>query len=232
MKSDTPIFYHSQLSTQPASVLLEEETQKHLVTVLRMQEGDHFILTDGKGLSARATIQQIAKKQVTVSLRQYETHAKEGIKISLGISLLKSTTRFEWMLEKVTELGVYEIFPLITERTERQHFKRERFDQIVRSASLQSEQFVFPHLHDPQSLESLIQLDLPSFRYIAHCYPNEKSPLSKQSDDCILLIGPEGDFTHHEIESAFQKKFIPVELGATRLRTETAGIVGVSILRG
>jgi 16S rRNA (uracil1498-N3)-methyltransferase len=231
MKSDTPIFYHSQLSTQPASVVLEEETQKHLVTVLRMQVGDHFVLTDGKGLSAKATIHQIAKKQVTVSLSAYEIHDKPGIKISLGISLLKNTTRFEWMLEKVTELGVHEIFPLITERTERQYFKKERFNQIVRSASLQSEQFVFPLLYEPQSLESLLQVDLPSFRYIAHCYSTEKSPLTKQSNDCILLIGPEGDFTHDEIEAALQKKFIPVGLGVTRLRTETAGIVGVSLLR-
>lgn len=232
MKNERPLFFHATLSKDQSSVVLEEETRKHIVTVLRMQAGDVFVLTNGKGLSANATIQSIEKKSISVQLDQFETHDFHGVKISLGISLLKNNTRFEWMLEKATELGVHDIFPLITDRTERQHFRRERFDQIIRSASLQSEQMIFPLLHHPQTLDALFNQDLPSNRYIAHCYHGEKSTITKQSQDCILLIGPEGDFTEDEVSIALQHKFVAVGLGETRLRTETAGIVGVALLRG
>ncbi|NBO58083.1 MAG: 16S rRNA (uracil(1498)-N(3))-methyltransferase [Chitinophagia bacterium] len=233
MKSEAPLFYQSDLSSDQKIVSLDEETRKHIVTVLRMKAGDLLMLTNGKALSATATILEIEKRKVTVSLNQFETHQNNSINISLGISLLKNNVRFEWMLEKVTELGVFEIFPLISDRTERQHFRKERFEQIIRSACLQSEQYIFPVLHEPVSLEKLmIQSNLASSRFIAHCYDSEKSQISKVSQDSILLIGPEGDFTQNELKLADEHKFIPVSLGNTRLRTETAGVVGVALLRG
>lgn len=233
MKSEAPLFYQSQLSSDQKIVLLDEETRKHIVTVLRMKEGDVLMLTNGKGFSAKATIQQIEKRNVSVSLGDFETHQSNQVKISLGISLLKNNVRFEWMLEKVTELGVFEIFPLILDRTERQHFRKERFEQIIRSACLQSEQFVFPILHDPVSIEKMMtNHTLPSSRMIAHCYASEKTHITRVSYDCILLIGPEGDFTQDELQLAYNHQFVPVSLGSTRLRTETAGVVGVALLRG
>lgn len=233
MKSVAPLFYQSELSSDQKIISLDEETRKHIVTVLRMKEGDGLVVTNGKGLSALATIIEIEKKKVTVTLDQFEAHQNNSTKISLGISLLKNNVRFEWMLEKVTELGVFEIFPLVSDRTERQHFRKERFEQIIRSACLQSEQHTFPVLHEPISIEKIMIVDnLPSIRMIAHCYDSEKTQVSKVSGNCILLIGPEGDFTQRELQLAYEHKFIPVSLGSTRLRTETAGVVGVALLRG
>ena len=232
MKSTAPLFYQSELSSDQKIISLDEETRKHIVTVLRMKAGDGLVVTNGKGLSACATILEIEKRNISVALDQFETHLKNSTNISLGISLLKNNTRFEWMLEKVTELGVFEIFPLITDRTERQHFRKERFEQIIRSACLQSEQYIFPVLHEPVAVEKIIQSNLPSRRLIAHCYDSEKISISKVSEDCILLVGPEGDFTPSELQLAYEHQFIPVSLGNTRLRTETAGVVGVAFLRG
>lgn len=233
MKIDFPIFYHSTLALEQKTVLLDEETRKHMVTVLRMKEGDALMLTNGKGLSSKATIIQIGKKETAVALDHFVSHQKNSIKISLGISLLKNNVRFEWMLEKITELGAFEIFPFISERTERQHFRKERFEQIIRSASLQSEQFFFPVLHEPLIFEKLIKdTRLPSLRMIAHCYDFEKTQVSKVSQDAILLIGPEGDFTVDELKDAGKHHFMPVSLGGTRLRTETAGVVGIALMRG
>lgn len=232
MKINSSLFFHPQLSQDQLVVSLAEETRKHVATVLRMQVGDSFVLTNGEGLMAKATILSIEKKNVEVSLSHFENQTAHSPRISLGIGLLKNTTRFEWMLEKVTELGVHEIFPLITERTERQHFRKERFEQIIRSASLQSEQTIFPLLHDPQAIHVFLNLDLPSTRFIAHCRDTEKKPLTKQHEDCIVLIGPEGDFTDIEIDLALKKKFEAASLGETRLRTETAGVISVALMRG
>lgn len=233
MKSEAPLFYHSALSSDQQVALLDEETRKHVVTVLRMKEGEDIKLTNGKGIAASATIQQIEKRNLVVALKQFEIHQPSNANISLGISMLKNNTRFEWLLEKITELGVYEIFPLITARTERQHFRKDRLEQIIRSACLQSEQYIFPVLHEPVSFEKLLALNnLPSVRMIAHCYPTEKTSISKISNDGILLIGPEGDFTTLELQAAYEHQFVPVSLGDTRLRTETAGMVGVVLMRG
>ena len=234
MKNAAPLFYQSDLSSDQKIISLDEETRKHIVTVLRMKAGDLLTLTNGKGLTAEATILEVGKRNVTVTLHQFETHQNNSFKISLGISLLKNNVRFEWMLEKATELGVFEVFPIVSERTERQHFRKERFEQIIRSACLQSEQYKFPVLHEPVSLEKLvIQHNLPSSRFIAHCYDDsKKSQISKVSEDAMLLIGPEGDFTQNELQLAYEHNFIPVSLGHTRLRTETAGVVGVALMRG
>jgi len=145
---------------------------------------------------------------------------------------LKNTARFEWMLEKVTEIGITEIIPLLAERTERQHFREERFQQILVSACLQSGQYHFPILQQPLKFSALFDIDLPPAKFIAHCMEGEKPQLAGQSEDSILLIGPEGDFTTEELALSLEHQFAPVSLGESRLRTETAGIVGAVLLRG
>ena len=233
MNIESSLFYQNNLSADQSVLLLEEDTRKHVITVLRMKEGDAFMLTNGKGLSACATILRIEKKQTFVAVEKLQEHVRSGMHISLGISLLKNNARFEWMLEKVTELGVFEIFPLVLERTERQHFRKERFEQIIRSASLQSEQYLFPALHDPHTLQQLFdRKDLPDDRLIAHCYESEKYPSSKITKPTLLLIGPEGDFTSEELQFAIVNQCKPLSLGETRLRTETAAMAGVVLLRG
>jgi 16S rRNA (uracil1498-N3)-methyltransferase len=227
-----PLFHFPALQSSQGTINLTEEIRKHAVTVLRMQVGEQLMLTDGKGFSATADILQADKKQLMVALGQMIAHPAPQKKMILGISLLKNTARFEWMLEKVTEIGITEIIPLLAERTERQHFRQERFQQILVSACLQSGQFHFPVLHEPLKLPAVFSMDLPQKKFIAHCMEGDKPQLTGQSLDSILLIGPEGDFTAAELDLAVQHQYKPVGLGESRLRTETAGIVGAVLLRG
>ena len=227
-----PLFHFPALQSSQGTINLTEEIRKHAVTVLRMQVGEQLMLTDGKGFSATADILQADKKQLMVALGQMIAHPAPQKKMILGISLLKNTARFEWMLEKVTEIGITAIIPLLAERTERQHFRQERFQQILVSACLQSGQFHFPTLHEPIKLAAVFSMDFPPNKFIAHCMGGNKPQLTGQSSDSILLIGPEGDFTAEELALAIQHNFEPVGLGESRLRTETAGIVGAVLLRG
>lgn len=229
--NEAPLFYFPGLQALSTVVTLDEDTRRHVVTVLRMQPGEQLLLTDGKGISATATIEVADKKKLGVRLaavHQYPPPLKRSI---LAVSLLKNATRFEWMLEKVTEIGVTEIIPLLCSRTERQHFRADRMAQVLVSACLQSRQFHFPLLRAPQQFDSLVLSDLPGARFVAHCMEGAKLPLASQQHDAILLVGPEGDFSPAELSLALANQFIPVSLGNTRLRTETAGIVGAAMMR-
>ncbi len=230
--SPLPLFHYPLLQSLQGLVILNEEVRKHAITVLRMQIGNRLLLTDGKGCSAQAVIVEADKKKLMVGLEEKIFHPAPPKKMLLGISLLKNTARFEWMLEKVTEIGITEIIPLLAERTERQHFREERFQQILVSACLQSGQFHFPILHQPLKFSALFNVELPPAKFIAHCMEGLKPQLTGQLEDAILLIGPEGDFTANEVTLAMQNNFKPVSLGESRLRTETAGIVGSVLLRG
>ena len=226
-----PLFYFPALNTNQGVVNLDDDIRHHASVVLRMGEGENMLLTNGKGLSAHATITASSKKHLTVQLHDYLEHPPIIRKLILGISLLKNAARFEWMLEKVTEIGITELYPLRCDRTEKQHYKKERFEQIIVSACLQSQQFHFPILHEPISFKQLMGEQLPNDKFIAHCMESEKNLLSKTNKDAILLIGPEGDFTPQEIADAIAQGFTPVSLGTTRLRTETAGVVGAVMMR-
>jgi 16S rRNA (uracil1498-N3)-methyltransferase len=230
--SELPLFYSPQLKSGSQELQLDEETRRHVVTVLRMQSGEQIELTNGQGLSAMATIVVADKKKLLVGTNQLVEHPVPIRKLSLGVALLKNASRFEWMLEKVTEIGIQQIYPLLTERTGREHFRQERMQQIIVSACLQSRQFHFPVLSSPIYFHQLIKHPLPALRYLAHCMPGEKEIIRGEDKEAILLIGPEGDFTAAELEMATSFGFTPVTLGTTRLRTETAGIVGAVLLRG
>jgi 16S rRNA (uracil1498-N3)-methyltransferase len=229
--SDLPLFYFAEVQSTSSVVELDEDTRRHVVTVLRMQPGEAILLTNGKGVVAKASIVVADKKKLSVHVDAFDQHAAPATRLVLAISLLKNATRFEWMLEKVTEIGVTEIIPLICSRTERQHFRAERLAQVVVSACLQSRQYHFPLLHAPQRFDELMQMDVPHARFIAHCMEGTRDMLVAQQQDAILLIGPEGDFSPQELTLAAAHHYIPVSLGNTRLRTETAGIVGMVMMR-
>jgi 16S rRNA (uracil1498-N3)-methyltransferase len=226
-----PLFFFPDLKSSSGIVALGEDIRKHAFSVLRMNPGEQLMLTNGKGSAATATITTANKKQFSVQLHECIDHPAPAKKMILGISLLKNTARFEWMLEKVTEIGITEIYPLLCERTERQHFRKDRFEQIITSACLQSQQFHFPILQEPIKMEELFKQDLPTQRFIAHCMDGEKKQLCSVANDAILLIGPEGDFTSEELDLSITHGFQPVGLGESRLRTETAGIVGAVMMR-
>lgn len=225
-----PLFFQENLDRPEDLVVTSEETRRHVVTVLRMQVGESILLTDGKGLEVEAEITKADKKTLELKKRKTTRHDPPAQQIILAISLLKNATRFEWMLEKATEIGITAFYPLLAERTERQHFRGERLRQILISASMQSGRFHFPVLHEPISLTSLVEIDFSGNKYIAHCMQGDKQVLKKLDGDQTLMIGPEGDFSPTELEMALAKNFLPVTLGNTRLRTETAGMVGAVMM--
>ena len=228
-------FYAPYMDLSGAPLTLDEATSKHSIQVLRMREGDKLRLTDGKGTTADAVIRSADKRSCVVTLTDLHPEARTGPLIYMGISPLKNASRFEWFLEKATEIGVEGIIPLICERTERTSFRKDRMTNILVSAMLQSQQAWLPDLREPAELEKVLE---DSFwgdsRYIAHCMPGEKKPLRelvRQSPASVLLIGPEGDFTPAEADMALARGWTPVTLGDTRLRTETAGVVAATLLR-
>jgi len=229
-----PFFYKEDINPTTANVVLDEDTSKHIVQVLRMKVGEQLQLTNGKGDLFTAEIIDDNRKKCTVTILTTD-HEPQITKITIAISLIKSNSRFEWFLEKATEIGVTSIIPLICERTEKPAFKFERSNGILISAMLQSQQSWLPVLQEPQKFATFIGQANQEQKFIAHCIDeNNKQQLAvqpiNQLTSKLILIGPEGDFTKEEIELALKHDFIPVSLGNTRLRTETAGIVSAVLL--
>ena len=236
-----PFFYKEDLFASSTDVVLDEATSKHIVQVLRMQNGEQLQLTNGKGILFTATIADNNRKKCIVSVVQKSEIENLKSKISIAISPVKNNARFEWFLEKATEIGVTEIIPLICSRTEKTVFKFERMKGILVSAMLQSQQCWLPVLHEPvqysklwQSSKTLPKLGEYQQKFIAHCIDGAKRNLCDMNNESldakIILIGPEGDFTADEIELALTNNYSAVSLGTTRLRTETAGIVAAVLL--
>jgi 16S rRNA (uracil1498-N3)-methyltransferase len=226
-----PFFYEQNIQ-QPIHIL-SEETSKHCVQVLRMKEDAQLQLTDGKGNLFTAKIIDANKKHCTVEINSTANYKQQTTNTSIAISLLKNPSRFEWFLEKATEISVKEIIPLICEHTEKENFRFDRMHNILVSAMLQSKQTWLPQLHQPKKFSTFMNEDFDGLKMIAHCAELEKQSLielATQHTNKLMLIGPEGDFSSDEIEQALDKNFIAVSLGNTRLRTETAGIVAASIL--
>ena len=213
--------------------MLDEESSRHVVQVLRMKEGEKLNLTDGRGSLITAEITDAHKKHCAVKVIDSRFTSHVSRKIIIAISLLKNTSRFEWFLEKATEIGVNEIIPLICERTEKQKFRYGRMKGICISAMLQSQQTWLPVLHEPVRFDDLMIWQFDNYqKYIAHCDDGNKQQLNGQTTGqfSIILIGPEGDFTKEEIAISLKNNFIPVSLGERRLRSETAGIVVGTLL--
>ena len=228
-----PFFYINEYDASQKEILLNEETSKHIVQVLRMKVGEQLNLTDGKGSLFTCSITDDSKKHCIVQIKETRFREQSARKVSVAISLLKNANRFEWFLEKATEIGVTEIIPLICERTEKEKFRYDRMQGICISAMLQSQQVWLPVLQAPVQFENLViqRFDNVSI-FIAHCIDGDKAQLTNQpiNQSTLICIGPEGDFTSPEIALALQNNFIPVSLGETRLRTETAGIVAATFL--
>lgn len=253
-----PFFYIANYDEQPV-IELEEEAARHIVQVLRMKEGDQLHLTNGKGILILAEISATGKKYCAVRVLETSTQPAPERKVSIAISLVKNPSRFEWFLEKATEIGVSEIIPLICSRTEKEKFRHDRLNAICISAMLQSQQVWLPVLHEPVKFENMGKWKSENgINLIAHCEEGVKSGLQHLhistsphlhistsphshistsphshisiSPHSLICIGPEGDFTPDEIAQALKEGFQPVTLGNTRLRTETAGIVAASLL--
>lgn len=232
-----PFFYTADYAPGQTSITLDEASSRHVIQVLRMKKGDRLHLTDGKGILLTTHISGDHKKHCQVQVEDSSFSALRQPSISIGLSLLKNVNRFEWFLEKATEIGIREIIPLLCEHTVKEKFRFERLQQICISAMLQSQQVWLPVLHQPMPFELLFRQEEiwnKGKKFIAHCEESDnKLPLSAYQpfiESSIILIGPEGDFSSAEIRLSLANKFIPVSLGSTRLRTETAGVLAASLL--
>lgn len=233
-----PVFYLEQLQSQ--QVVLDEDTSKHVISVLRMQAGERILLTDGKGNRSEAVIMDANRKRCQVEITFAEKVPPAAVSVTIGISVMKNTSRFEWFLEKATEIGVQNVIPLICNRTEKEKFRYDRMRSILISAMLQSQQAWLPVLNEPVPFTRAIQLCSQNERFIAHCIPSAKQSLAAllvqerqipAGQSRCIFIGPEGDFTPEEAGEAVSAGFLAVSLGETRLRTETAGMVAAVLLK-
>ena len=228
-------FFFEEMFPPSDQFFLSESSSRHIVQVLRMNEGEMIQLTNGNGYLLTAEIVSSHKKKTEVKILERILTSANQPKISIAISFIKNAGRFEWFLEKSAEIGVSQIIPLICNRTEKFHFRNERMKSILISAMLQSRQVWLPELAEPVSVMKLINNMSYDQKFIAHCFNEEKIELKdapfKPFSSKIILIGPEGDFTIEEVEAAIEKGFSPVSLGETRLRTETAGLVAAVLLK-
>jgi len=227
-----PFFYEEELPVDD-TFMLSENSSHHIMQALRMKQGENILVTNGNGQTLQAKIIHGNKKKTTVRVVERNYTAKAFPEISIAIGLIKNKNRLEWFIEKASEMGIAAIFPTITSRTEKQSFNLERIKSISVSAMLQSQQSWLTEIHEPVKFGALIKDARQKKKFIAHCSNGEKKPLSKQflDHDSLILIGPEGDFTSEEITDAIKNNFIPVSLGETRLRTETAGIVAAVLCK-
>lgn len=223
-----PFFYLEKYDPAHDQLELDEDTSRHVVQVLRMGESEELHLTDGLGHLLRASIIHAHKKHARVQILEKQLQPAPVQKLGIGISLLKNASRLEWFLEKATEIGVTDIFPLICTRTEKERFRFDRMQGILVSAMLQSQQCWLPVLHEPAEPGHLLSVNAwagYTHKFIAHCIADKERIPLPASDNAVVLIGPEGDFTEEEINAALADQFVAVSLGTHRLRTETAGLV-------
>jgi len=219
------LFY---LENPENEIILSAEESKHVTKVLRKKEGDILNFTDGKGhfYKAEITIADTRKCRLqVVSSKQKEK--QHNYHLHIAIAPTKNMDRFEWFLEKATEIGIDEITPIICSHSERKVIKTERCNRILLSAMKQSLKFHVPKLNEAISLNDFLKQNFNGTKYIAHCKDREKKELKtvNKTEKYLILIGPEGDFSQKEIDLALQNQFKPVSLGESRLRTETAGII-------
>lgn len=221
------LFYTPDITSN--SYTFSKEESKHCIKVLRKKVGDNIHLVDGKGNlfhtelvddNPKACVVEVKRKESDFNKRNYRTH--------MVVAPTKNNDRFEWFLEKATELGVDEITPVICQNSERKVVKPERLNKILVAAMKQSLKAYLPKLNDAVSWNNFMQQNFDTNRFIAHCGEGRKTPFKqwiKPQQDVMILIGPEGDFSEAEVQKAMSNGFIPVSLGNSRLRTETAAVI-------
>ena len=225
------LFFHSNLHSSSTNCFFDKEESQHIVKVLRKKAGDVLHITNGKGQLFEAQLDFASPKQCEVRILKCTTQSPRSYYLHLVVAPTKMNERYEWFLEKATEIGIDEITPIICQHSERTSLKLERFEKIILSAMKQSLQCYLPTLNPPITSAAFFKQMMTdtSDKYIAHCQKNEKILLSHAltplSERITILIGPEGDFSEEEISTAIAQGFRPISLGDTRLRTETAAIV-------
>lgn len=213
---------------------LQAEESVHIARVLRMKPGDQLKLTDGKGNTAIAAIEDPNPKACSVNIISIESDVQKGFRLHLAVAPTKNAARFEWFLEKATEFGIDEITPVYCDHSERQKLRTERLEKVVISAMKQSLSSFLPLINQPVDLIQLIKSNAGRKNCFIAWVDDKPRPHLKDvclpGKDALVLIGPEGDFSPQEIKLALDSGFLPVSLGKARLRTETAALASCFIV--
>ena len=220
------LFYTPDI-TESKTYVLNETESKHAIKVLRLALNDEITLIDGKGTFYEAKIINSHPKKCEVEILRREQESNNKPNLHLAIAPTKNNDRLEWLIEKATEIGISEITPIICDNSERKVLKTERLEKRAIAAMKQSLKATLPIINQPIKLNELLTQDNDCEKFIAHCYQENQAhfkQLYKKNNDCLVLIGPEGDFSKTEIELALTNNFTPISLGTSRLRTETAGL--------
>jgi 16S rRNA (uracil1498-N3)-methyltransferase len=222
------LFYIPDLNENSKTAFFNSDESRHLFKVLRKKVGDEVLITNGNQLMFKGNILDISKNNCEVEISKCEKKEKLGYSLHIVISILKSNERFEWFLEKASEIGITEITPVLCERSEKKFINEKRLNKVLISAMKQSLKANLPILNPIVKLKDFYKSNLSDQLFIAHCNESEKDFLIssiKPKENITILIGPEGDFSKNEVEEAIKIGFKPVSLGNTRFRAETAGII-------
>ncbi|MFR9504212.1 MAG: 16S rRNA (uracil(1498)-N(3))-methyltransferase [Rikenellaceae bacterium] len=230
------LFYAPKIT--PPYYTLSEEESKHAVRVLRLNQGDTITITDGAGRLFSCRVVEANPKRCSVEVVQtIEEYEPLPYSLTMCVAPTKSIERFEWFLEKSTEIGLSEVYTLLTAHSERKMIKWERELKVITSAMKQSLKAYHPVLHDVTPIKSVIDRPFEGQRYIAHCAEAQSAEGKQFLGDVVntsgnieIMIGPEGDFSPEEVQAAIAKGYREVSLGSQRLRTETAAVVAVTIV--
>lgn len=222
------LFYNPDIDEHTKQLAFSRDESKHIVKVLRKSVGDELQITNGNGWLFKAEIIIADMKNCVANITSKTHQERKPYKLHLAVAPTKMNDRYEWFLEKATEIGIDSITPIICDHSERKVIKADRFEKILQSAMKQSLHYYMPKLNDAIAFKDFINQDFDGQKFIAHCEETNRKSLKKElqpKQNVIILIGPEGDFSSHEIELGLKAEFIPITLGNTRLRTETAAIV-------
>ncbi|MEO9531374.1 MAG: RsmE family RNA methyltransferase [Crocinitomicaceae bacterium] len=210
--------------------ILDETESLHAIRVLRLKIGDHINIINGRGRFVIGKITSTHKKEAGFDIVEEPDIDTHPIPLHIAIAPTKSIDRFSFFVEKCTEMGIKEISPIQTSNSERTTLRIDKVEKVALSALKQSGNLYLPKLTELQSISDFLEQDFgTALKFIAHCETDaEKIKLSQSIEmnkKCVILIGPEGDFTQEEINLAKSKGFQAISLGSTRLRTETAGVL-------
>ena len=225
------LFYAQHILSKDETITFSPQESRHLIRVLRKKIGDLIRVTNGKGLEWKGEIIDINSRKVVAEKSEFTLHKNKRPTLHIAIAPPKNIDRFEWFIEKATEIGISKITPIICSHSERKAIKPDRLKKILISGIKQSAQFFLPILNPLIFFEAFIKQDLPKIKLIAHCQKGNKLPLYQVSNidnEVLIMIGPEGDFSQLEIENAQNQFFTEITLGSQRLRTETAGLLACS----
>lgn len=229
------LFYDPNLAGTPplpCYFILKPDESWHAAKVLRLRPGDGLRITDGKGLLYHARLIKLDTKACEIEIYDVKKYKPPAYSIHLAVAPVKNMARFEWFLEKATEVGINEITPLICARSEKISVRTERLNKIITSAMKQSLGMFHPKLNEPAGFKDFIKPSKASAKFIGWC-ETQSEPLLREvcppGRDVLVLIGPEGDFTADEVQAAEIAGFIPISLGKNRLRTETAALAACFI---